>query len=55
MDGEGVGMEERDEYHCVVSKTFGSQEKGFQFYNEYAKVKLFGVRKDVFQAVLQVF
>jgi hypothetical protein len=27
MDGEGASMEERDEYHCVVSKTFRSERK----------------------------
>jgi hypothetical protein len=30
-------MEERDEYHHVISKTFRSDEEAYQFYNEYAK------------------
>jgi hypothetical protein len=30
----------------VVSKTFRSEEEGFRFYNEYAKVKGFSVRKE---------
>ena len=48
MDGEGASMEleESEEYFRVVSKTFRSEEEGFKFYNEYAKVKGFSVRKE---------
>ena len=46
MDIEGPSMEECEEYRRVVSKTFRSEEEGFQFYNEYAKVKGFSVRKE---------
>jgi zinc finger SWIM domain-containing protein 3 len=45
MDGEDDQMKECEEYCCVVSKTFGSEEEGFQFYNDYAQVKGFSVRK----------
>ena len=38
--------EEHDEYLRVVSKTFRSEDEGYQFYNEYAKVKGFSVRKE---------
>jgi hypothetical protein len=44
MDG-GAGMEECDDYCHVVSKIFRSEE-GYKFYNEYAKVKGFSVRKE---------
>ena len=46
MDIEGPSMEECEEYRHVVNKTFRSEEEGFQFYNEYAKVKGFSVRKE---------
>jgi zinc finger SWIM domain-containing protein 3 len=46
MYGEGGGYEEEDEFRRVVSKTFGSEDEGYQFYNEYAKVKGFSVRKE---------
>jgi hypothetical protein len=29
----------------VVSKTFRSEEAGYEFYDEYAKVKWFSIRK----------
>jgi zinc finger SWIM domain-containing protein 3 len=46
MDDEGADMEESDEYLRVISKTFRSEEGGYQFYNKYAKVKGFNVRKE---------
>ncbi|CAN6167958.1 unnamed protein product [Urochloa humidicola] len=33
------------EYYEIVSKMFGSEEEGFQFYNKYAREKGFSVRK----------
>lgn len=33
------------EYSDIVSKTFGSEEEGFRFYNSYAKDKGFSVRR----------
>jgi hypothetical protein len=39
MDGEDDHMKECEEYRRVVSKIFGSEEEGFQFCNDYAKVK----------------
>ena len=41
MDGEGASMEECDEYLHMVSKTLRSE--GFQFDDEYPKVKGFSV------------
>jgi len=33
------------EYNEIVRKMFGNEEKGFQFYNSYAKEKGFSVRR----------
>jgi hypothetical protein len=46
MDGEGDGMEEHEYYRRVVSKTLTSEEEGFQFCDDYARVKGFSVRKE---------
>ncbi|KAM0897773.1 hypothetical protein ACQ4PT_022347 [Festuca glaucescens] len=46
MDGQGPGDEESEEYRLVVSKTFRSEDEGYEFYNEYAKVKGFSIRKE---------
>jgi zinc finger SWIM domain-containing protein 3 len=46
MDGQGAGKEEGEEYHLVVSKTFRSEDEGYEFYNEYAKVKGFSIRNE---------
>jgi hypothetical protein len=45
MNG-GAGMEEPDEYLRVFSRTFRSEEEGYQFNNEYAKLKGFSIRKE---------
>jgi hypothetical protein len=45
MDGEYDHMM-HEEYKLVVSKTFGSEEEGCWFYNDYAKVKGSSVRKE---------
>jgi hypothetical protein len=37
MDGEDGHMKRCEECNLVVSKTFGSEEEGYQFYNYYAK------------------
>jgi zinc finger SWIM domain-containing protein 3 len=37
--------EPTDEYRDIVSKTFASEDDGFQFYNSYALEKGFSVRK----------
>jgi zinc finger SWIM domain-containing protein 3 len=44
MDGQG-GSEECEEYRLMFSKTFRSEDEGYEFYNEYAKVKGFSIRK----------
>jgi zinc finger SWIM domain-containing protein 3 len=46
MDGEDDHMKRCEEYNLVVSKTFRSEEEGYRFYNDYAKVKGFSVRKE---------
>lgn len=38
--------EEVEEYHMVVSQEFGSEEEGYEFYNNYAKEKGFSIRHD---------
>ncbi|KAM0869117.1 hypothetical protein ACQ4PT_040899 [Festuca glaucescens] len=40
------GMEDNEEHDMVVNETFSSEEKGYKFYNAYAKSKGFGVRKE---------
>ncbi|XP_062229986.1 protein FAR1-RELATED SEQUENCE 5-like [Phragmites australis] len=42
---EHISLEEVEEYSMVVNKTFSSEEDGYEFYNSYAKVKGFGVRR----------
>jgi hypothetical protein len=46
MDGEDNYLKDGEEYECVVTKMFRSEEEGFRLYNEYAKVKGFSVRKE---------
>lgn len=48
MEGlEGLeDMENNEEYDMVVNETFSSEEEGYKFYNAYAKLKGFGVRKE---------
>jgi hypothetical protein len=46
MNGEDDHMNSREEYNLVVSKTFGSEEEGYRFYNDYANVKWFSGRKE---------
>jgi zinc finger SWIM domain-containing protein 3 len=46
MDSEDDHTKDGEEYECVDSKKFRSEEEGFRFYNEYAKVKGFSVRKE---------
>ena len=46
MEGQGAGEEERDEYLLVASKTFRTEDEGYELYNEYAKVKGFSIRKE---------
>jgi hypothetical protein len=36
MNGEDDHMNIREEYNLMVSKTFGSEEEGYRFYNKYA-------------------
>jgi zinc finger SWIM domain-containing protein 3 len=45
MDGQGAS-EECEEYRLMFSKTFRSEDEGYEFYNEYAKVKGFSIRKE---------
>lgn len=39
-------MEELEEYYMVVNQTFRSEEEGYKYYNAYALLKGFGVRKE---------
>jgi hypothetical protein len=39
------GMEDNEEHDMVVNETVSS-EKGYKYYNAYAKFKGFGVRKE---------
>jgi hypothetical protein len=45
MDGQGAS-EECEEYRLIFSKTFRSEDEGYEFYNDYAKVKGFSIRKE---------
>jgi hypothetical protein len=47
MNGEDNHMNSREEYNAVVSKSFGSEEEGYRFYNDYANVKWFSVERKV--------
>src|SRR4051812_31878886 len=46
MDGNDDFVEEREQYHMMVSQIFESEQQGYEHYNSYAKAKGFSVRKD---------
>jgi zinc finger SWIM domain-containing protein 3 len=47
MDAEGFdSLEQINEYKSVAGQTFLTEEDCYDFYNEYALSKEFGIRKD---------
>ncbi|XP_024314911.1 protein FAR1-RELATED SEQUENCE 5 [Brachypodium distachyon] len=46
MESGGVSLEDLEEYYMVVNQTFRSEEEGYKYYNSYALLKGFGVRKE---------
>jgi zinc finger SWIM domain-containing protein 3 len=45
-DMADVSDESKKEYHDIVSKTFASEDDGYQFYNRYALENGFSVRRN---------